>query len=92
MMIEPIVVYTNRFGAPDRFRWQGRLYPIEAIVRVRRRPQGVQRGIRVYQVRSRGRTFCLQWDRNLNQWRLIRASWRTRLGLAMERLAQRLAA
>ncbi len=91
-MPEPIVIQTNRFGAPSRFFWQGRAYPIEAIDRIWRHPHGRQRGRRLYQVRSRGRTFLLRFDQRLERWSLVRAPWRTRLGIAIERLAAQLSA
>lgn len=86
-ILEPIAVQTNRFGAPSRFFWRGRAYPIEAIDRIWRHPHGGQRGRRLYKIRSRGRTFLIRFDQRLNRWSLVRAPWRTRLGLAIERLA-----
>ncbi len=90
MPYEPIIVQTNRFGAPGRFLWQGRAYTIDAIDRIWRRPHGAERGRRVYKVRSRGKTFLLQFDQRLQRWTILRAPWRTRLGLAVERLAARI--
>ncbi len=87
---EPIVVQTNSFGAPSRFFWRGRAYPIESIVRIWRAGHGQRRGQRIYQVRSHRRTFWLHFDQRWRRWTLVRAPWRTRLGLAMERLAARL--
>ena len=86
---ETVIVQQSRFGAPARFLWRGRSYPIERIDRIWRRPHGVRRGLRIYKVRSRGRTFWLQVDRRLDRWTLIRMPWRTRLGLAVEGLAAR---
>jgi hypothetical protein len=87
---ESIIVHTNREGAPARFLWRGRAYPIEGIERIWRHAHGRQRGLRLYKVRSRGRTFLLRLDQRLNRWVLVRAPWRTRLGLAVERLAHQL--
>ncbi len=90
-MQDPVIVQTNRFGAPGRFFWQGRAYPIDGIERIWRRPHGVERGRRVYKVRSQGKSFLLQFDQRLQRWSIMRAPWRTRLGLVMERLAARIA-
>ncbi|HID33813.1 MAG TPA: hypothetical protein EYP25_04470 [Anaerolineae bacterium] len=87
---EPVIVQTNRFGAPGRFYWQGRAYTIDGIDRIWRRPHGIERGRRVYKVRSRGKTFLLQFDQRLQRWSIMRAPWRTRLGLAVARLAARI--
>ena len=89
---EPVIVQTNRFGAPGQFRWQGKNYHIDIIERIWRRPQGRQSGLRVYRIRSRGRRYTLRYDQRLHRWWLVRAPWRTRLGLAVERLAARIAA
>ncbi len=87
-----IVVQINSFGAPGRFYWQGRSYHIDTIERIWRSSPGKRRGMRVYKVRSRNRSFMLHYDRRLRQWSLLRAPWRTRLGLSIERLAARVAA
>lgn len=89
---EHIVVQTNSFGAPGRFYWQGRSYHIDTIERIWRSSPGKRRGTRVYKVRSRNRSFLLHYDRRLQRWTLMRAPWRTRLGLSIERLAARVAA
>ncbi len=89
---EPVVVHSNRFGAPGQFIWLGRAYHIDVIERIWRSPPGKRAGLRVYQVRSRGRRFMLHFDQQLQRWTLVRAPWRIRLGLAIERLAARIAA
>ena len=89
---EPIIVHPNRFGAPGGFIWLGKTYHIDVIERIWRSPPGSRAGLRVYQVRSRGRRFLLHFDQRLQRWTLVRAPWRTRLGLAIERLAARIAA
>ncbi len=88
--LEPIIVQSDRAGAPQRFLWGGRAYRIDGIDRIWRHPHGRGRGLRIYQIRSRHRRFLLQFDQRLNQWSLVRAPWRTRLGLAIERLAARM--
>ncbi len=89
---EPVTVQVNRFGAPGLFRWQGKTYHIDTIERIWRSSQGRYSGRRVYLVRSRGRRFTLHFDQRLKRWSLARAPWRTRLGLAVQRLAARIAA
>jgi len=89
---EPIIVQANRFGAPGRFFWQGKSYHIDVIERIWRNSQGKRSGQRVYKVRSRGKGFILLFDQRLRRWSLVRAPWRTRLGMAVERLAARIAA
>lgn len=89
---EPIIVQTNRFGAPGQFRWLGKTYHIDVIERIWRSAPGRRSGLRIYRVRSRGRRFTLHFDQRQKRWFLRRAPWRTRLGLAVERLAARLAA
>ena len=89
---EPIIVHANRFGAPGQFLWQGKAYHIDVIERIWRKPQGQRGQQRLYQVRSRGKSYVLHLDLRLNRWSLVRAPWRTRLGLAVERLAARLVA
>jgi hypothetical protein len=89
---DPIIVQSNQFGAPGRFRWQGKTYSIDIIERIWRSTQGKRSGQRVYRVRSRGKRFTLHFDQRLQRWSLVRAPWRTRLGLAVERLAARIAA
>ena len=89
---DPITVQRNRFGAPERFRWQGKNYHIDMIERIWRSSQGRNSGRRIYQVRSRGQRFVLHYDQRLKRWSLARAPWRTRLGLAIQRLATHLAA
>ncbi len=89
---EHIIVQVNRFGAPGLFRWQGKTYHIDAIERIWRSSPGKHSGRRVYKIRSRGKGFILHFDQRLQRWSLVRAPWRTRLGLAVERLAARIAA
>ncbi len=89
---DPIIMQFNRFGAPGSFHWQGRTYRIDVIERIWRNSQGARSGLRIYKVRSRNRRFILQFDQRLKRWSLVRTPWRTRLGLAVERLAARLAA
>jgi hypothetical protein len=89
---ESIVVQKNSFGAPGQFRWQGKTYHIDMIERIWRSSQGRNSGRRIYRVRSRGKRFTLHYDQRLKRWSLVRAPWRTRLGLAVARLATRIAA
>jgi hypothetical protein len=91
-LYEPVVVQPNHSGGPGYFRWQGKTYHIDVIDRIWRSTQGLQSGLRVYEVRSRGRRFVLRYDRRLQQWWLVRAPWRIRLSRAVERLATRIAA
>jgi hypothetical protein len=89
--LDPIVVQPSRYGAPGQFLWQGKTYPIDVIDRIWRSSPGRRAGVRVYRVRSRGRRFTLRYDRQRERWALVRAPWRTRLGLVLERLAARIA-
>jgi len=89
---DPIIVQANRFGAPGQFRWQGKTYHIDAIERIWRSSQGKRNGLRVYKIRSRRKRFILHFDQKMNRWSLVRAPWRIRLGLAIERWATRIAA
>ncbi len=89
---ESIIVRPNRFGAPGYFLWRGRKYPIDAVEHIWRSSHGLRQGRRIYKVRSRRKVYHLDFDRQLNHWRLIKTPWRTRLGLALERLAHRIAA
>ena len=88
---EPIIVQFNHFDAPARFRWQGKTYAIDVIERIWRSTQGKRPGQRIYQVRSRGKRFTLHYDQHLRRWTLVRAPWRIRLSLAVERLAAHIA-
>ncbi len=88
---ESIIVHCNRFGAPDYFLWRGRVYPIDSIEHIWRSSHGLRHGRRIYKVRSRRKVYHLDRDRQQNHWRLIKTPWRTRVGLALQRLALRIA-
>jgi hypothetical protein len=89
---EPIAVLCNPLGAPERFRWRGRSYRVEAIDRIWR--SGLRRGDgrRLYQIRSAGRLFLLAYDPAWRSWSLARSPWRMRMRRAISDLALRLAA
>jgi len=87
---EPINMHMNHYDAPGQFYWRGKKYHIDAIERIRRHSHGQRFGQRTYQIRSRGRRFTLRYDRKLQRWYLVRAPWRVRLSLAVERLAARI--
>ena len=90
--LEFVPVKLNSARAPVSFRWRGRVYRIETIDRIWRRPQGRSGGYRLYRVRSRGRAFLLQYDHQRDRWALVRSPLRVRLSLAISGLASRLAA
>lgn len=87
--LEPITVQSGLYGAPGQFFWQGRRYHIDVIERIWRNPHGRWSGQRIYRVRSQGKRFTLHYDQRLKRWHMMRAPWRIRLGLAVERLATR---
>lgn len=88
---EPLAVLCNPLGAPDRFRWRGHSYRVEAIDRIWRRGARRGDGRRLYQVRAAGRVFLIGYDPARRVWSLARSPWRLRVRRAISDLALRLA-
>ncbi|MBX7234712.1 MAG: hypothetical protein K1X65_10030 [Caldilineales bacterium] len=89
---EPLAVLCNPQGAPDRFRWRGRSYQVEAIDRIWRSGPRRSDGRRLYQMRSAGRVFLIAYDPARRSWSLARSPWRLRVRRAISDLALRWAA
>lgn len=87
---EPIAVFCNPMGAPDRFRWRGHSFRVEAIDRIWRSGPGSRQGFRLYQIRSAGRVFLIGFDPARRSWSLARSPWRLRVRKAISDLAGRL--
>lgn len=88
---EPLAVLCNPLGAPDRFRWRGHSYRVEAIDRIWRSGLRRRDGRRLYQVRAAGHVFLIGYDPVRRSWSLARSPWRLRMRRAISDLALRLA-